>query len=128
MAESAFKPDPEAFDKRMRAQALARHAVDKRPADKTEGEQRRLRLREAMFAAMGPMPEKPCPLEVKILGTLKRTGYRIEKLVFQSRPEVWVTASAYVPAQESAKAPAVLVVHGHWAGARRDPVVQARCL
>ena len=24
--------------------------------------------------------------------------------------------------------PAVLAVHGHWAGARRDPVVQARCL
>src|SRR5262249_54922632 len=36
-------------------------------------------------------------------------------------------ASAYVPAV-SGKAPAVLVVHGHWPGARRDPVVQARCL
>src|SRR6266496_6270263 len=117
MAESAFKPDAEAFNKRMRAQALALHANDKPPADKREWEQRRLRLREAMFAAMGPMPEKPCPLETKIVGTLKRTGYRIEKLVFQSRPDVWVTASAYVPARESGKAPAVLVVHGHWPGA-----------
>jgi dienelactone hydrolase/pimeloyl-ACP methyl ester carboxylesterase len=128
MADSAFKPDPETFDKAMRAQALALHANDKPPADNKEWEQRHRRLREAMFAAMGPMPEKPCPLEAKILDTLKRTGYRIEKLVFQSRPDVWVTASAYVPERQAGKVPAVLVVHGHWAGARRDPVVQARCL
>src|SRR5581483_334630 len=55
-------------------------------------------------------------------------GYRIEKVIFQSRPDVWVTASAYVPTEAKGKVPAVLVVHGHWAGARRDPVVQARCL
>src|SRR5436305_12945115 len=110
MAESAFEPDPEAFDKRMRAQAVALHASDKPPADKKEWDQRRGRLREAMFAAMGPMPEKPCPLEAKILDTLKRTGYRIEKLVFQSRPDVRVTASAYVPERQSGHAPAVLVV------------------
>ncbi len=39
-----------------------------------------------------------------------------------------MTASAYVPEPLTGKAAAVLVVHGHWAGARRDPVVQARCL
>src|SRR5262245_47682412 len=128
MADSApTKPDPETFDKAMRAQGLALHANDKPPADRKEWEQRRERLRKAMFAAMGPMPEKPRPLEATILGTLKRTGDRSEQLVFQSRPDVWVTASAYVPAVLG-KVPAVLVVHGHWAGARRDPVVQARCL
>jgi dienelactone hydrolase len=63
-----------------------------------------------------------------VLGNLKRQGYRIEKVVFQSRPDVWVTSSVYVPDPLKGKVPAVLVVHGHWAGARRDPVVQARCL
>ena len=128
MADNLFKPDPEAFDKLMRAQGIALHAHDKPPASKKEREQRRGRLREAIFAAMGPMPEKPCPLEARVLGTLKRPGYHIEKLVFQSRPDLWVTASAYVPQEASGKVPAVLVVHGHWAGARRDPVVQASCL
>jgi dienelactone hydrolase len=33
-----------------------------------------------------------------------------------------------VPEPVKDKRPAVLAVHGHWAGARRDPVVQARCL
>ena len=59
---------------------------------------------------------------------LKLDGYRIEKLLFQSRPDVWVTANAYVPERRIGKAAAVLAVHGHWPGARRDPVVQARCL
>src|SRR5262249_17413180 len=70
---------------------------------------------------------KPCPLEPKVVGTLDRPKYRIEKLIFQSRTDVWVTANVYVP-KAGKKFPAVLAVHGHWAGARRDPVVQARCL
>ena len=122
------QPDSQSFNKLMQAQGLALRPGAKPPATKQEWQERRQRLREAMFAAMGPMPDKPCPLEAKVLGTLKREGYRIEKLVFQSRPDVWVTASAYVPEQAKGKVPAVLAVHGHWPGARRDPVVQARCL
>ena len=124
----ATKPGAETFDRLMQAQGLALRAGDTAPATKKQWEQRRCPLREAMLAALGPAPEKPCPLEAKLLGTLKRTGYRIEKLVFQSRPDVWMTANAYVPEGMKGKGPAVLVVHGHWAGARRDPVVQARCL
>src|SRR5207237_8552775 len=44
------------------------------------------------------------------------------------RPDVWMTASACGPEKVKRKAPAVLVVHGHWPWARRDPVAQARCL
>ena len=84
-------------------------------------------VREKIFAAIGEFPAKPCDLEPRIIGTLQRDGYSIEKLIFQSRPNVWATATAYVPAIKE-KAPAVLVVHGHWPWARRDPVVQSRCL
>ncbi len=122
------KPDPQALDNFLRAQALALHAKDQPPATRKAWEERKAALREAMFAAMGPFPDKPCPLDPQELGVLKRDGYRIEKLIFQSRPDVWVTASAYVPEPLEGKAPAVLVVHGHWPWARRDPVVQARCL
>jgi dienelactone hydrolase len=122
------KPEPQALDNLLRAQALALHAKDVPPATVKAWEERRSRLRQAMFAAMGPFPEKPTPLNPHVLGTLKRDGYHIEKLVFQSRPDVRVTATAYVPEPLAKKAPAVLVVHGHWPLARRDPVVQARCL
>jgi dienelactone hydrolase len=129
MAETDLpKPDPQAYDNFLRAAALAIHAQDETPATRRAWEERRATLREAMFTAMGPFPEKPCSLEPQQVGVLKRDGYRIEKLIFQSRPDIWVTASAYVPEAVKRKLPAVLAVHGHWAGARRDPVVQARCL
>jgi dienelactone hydrolase len=121
-------PTPQAFDTFIQAQGLALRTRDSAPPTRKAWEDRRARLREAMFAAMGPFPAKPCDLAAKERGVLKRAGYRIEKLVFQTRPDVWVTASAYAPEPARGKLPAVLCVHGHWAGARRDPVVQARCL
>jgi dienelactone hydrolase len=121
-------PDPQAYTSFVRATGAALHVKDQTPATRKDWLERRSKLRTAMFEAMGPFPDRPCPLEAKIVGVLKRTGYRIEKILFQSRPDVWVTASAYVPETMQKKVPAVLVVHGHWPWARRDPVVQARCL
>jgi hypothetical protein len=122
------RPDPRAFDKWVQTQAAAMRAKDRAPASPREWRGRRSELRRRMFAAMGPLPPSPFPLQAQVLGALQRRGYRIEKIVFQTRPEMWVTANAYVPETRRGRMPAVLVVHGHWALARRDPVVQARCL
>src|SRR5688572_28775329 len=111
----------------LRAQAAAQRANDKPPANRAAWVERRTSLRSAILTAAGPMPEKPGDLKPQILGTLDRDGYRIEKLIFQSRPDVWVTSNVYVPAGEG-KRPAVLAVHGHHAWARIDPAVQAYCL
>jgi dienelactone hydrolase len=121
-------PEPSSLNTFLLDQAAALRAKDQPPATRAEWDERRKKLREQMFAAMGPFPDKPAPLEPRELGVLKRDGYRIEKLLFTSRPGVQVTANVYVPDPAKGKLPAVLVVHGHWAGARRDPVVQARCL
>ncbi len=129
MAEPKLvQPSPEVFNQFILAQGQALRARDPLPETRRAWEARRPTLRQAMLTAMGPFPDKPAPLEPKVLGVLKRSGYRIEKLVFQSRPGVWVTANAYVPEPGKGKLPAVLSVHGHWLWARRDPTVQARCL
>src|SRR4051812_29994256 len=123
-------PKPaEEFDAYVQARGDALRADDKPPSNLAAWTARRAELRKQLFAAMGEPAEdkKPCDLSPKVVSTLKRKGYRIENVLFQSRPDVWVTASAYVP-ETKGKVPAVLAVHGHWAGARRDPVVQARCL
>lgn len=121
--------DESAFDKYIRGEAVRLREKDLPPKTRDEWLARRKTLLKQMTVAIGPVPEKPCDLEPRNLGTLEREGYKIEKIVFQSRPDVWVTSTAYVPTlKDSKKVPAVLVVHGHWAGARRDPVVQARCL
>lgn len=121
-------PLPAAFDELMRAQARTLRGKDQPPKTREDWDRRRADLRTLMLEAMGPTPDKPCDLSPRIIGTLKRPGYRTEKLIFQSRPDLWITASCYIPDPVKDKLPAVLVVHGHWAGARRDPVVQARCL
>src|SRR5262245_32237952 len=121
-------PDATTFDTFIHAQAKELRASDKAPATLKDWTARGAALRKAMFAAMGAMPEKPGELSPRVVSTLKRKGYRIENILLQSRPDVWITANAYVPENVKGKAPGVLVVHGHWAGARRDPVVQARCL
>src|SRR5262249_30120974 len=38
------------------------------------------------------------------------------------------SANLFLPTGIKSKVPGVLCVHGHWSGARREPVVQARCL
>ena len=115
----------------VRRQAADLRAQDKPPATLVEWEQRRAALRGRMQAAWGGFPATPCPLEPRIVGTLQRDGYRVERILFQTRPGIWMTANAYVPtrpASAAEKLPAVLCVHGHWRGAKQDPTVQARCL
>jgi len=111
----------------VRRQAAEFRAGDKAPVTLAEWEQRRSELRRKILNAWGGFPERPCPLEPRILGTLQRDGYRVEKVIFQTRPGIWMTANAYVP-EAPGKVPAVLVVHGHWRLAKQEPVVQARCL
>jgi dienelactone hydrolase len=77
---------------------------------------------------LGRTPDTPPDLEPEVLGTLERDGYVIERLTFQSRPGVRVTANLYRPQAIEGRQPAVLSVHGHWPWARIDPHVQARSI
>ncbi len=109
----------------VRARAVELRANDKPPASRGEWARRRTELRLRLQQAWGPWPVQPAPLNPRKLGEFKRDGYRVEKLIFQTLPDVWMTANAYVPDQPGRR-PAVLAVHGHWRGAKQDPVVQAR--
>jgi dienelactone hydrolase len=99
---------------------------DRPPTSLAEWKTSKEVLRKNLLAAWGGFPEKPAPLEAKTLGEIKRDGYRIEKVTFQTWPGVWMPANLYLP-EKASKAPAVLNVHGHWKGAKQDDHVQARC-
>lgn len=111
----------------VRARGAALRDGDAAPADLDAWRAQREALRQGLLRAWGGFPTEACPLEPKELGILQRDGYRIEKVVFQTRPGVWMTANAYVP-DRPGKHPAILQVHGHWPGAKQDPVVQSRCI
>jgi len=69
-------------------------------------------LREAYLAAIGPLPERT-PLKPRVTGTLNRPAYRIEKVIYESRPNHHVTGNLYVPKAGKPPYPAVLVPCGH---------------
>ncbi|MDA1054296.1 MAG: acetylxylan esterase [Planctomycetota bacterium] len=120
-------PAPHMFQRFVQAQGRELRAGDVAPATNAEWEQTRSKLRANLLEAWGGFPETACPLEPRSLGEIQRDGYRVEKIVFQTLPGVWMTANAYVP-ERTGKLSAVLCVHGHWAGAKQDPVVQSRCI
>jgi dienelactone hydrolase len=61
-----------------------------------------------------PLPEKT-PLHATITGTLDRGDYVVDKLHYQSRPGLYVTANLYRPAkiEGGARLPGILYVCGH---------------
>lgn len=60
----------------------------------------------------GPLPEKT-PLNAKVTKTLEREGYRIENIVFESRPGYLVTGNLYLPTNGKGKVPGVIGTCGH---------------
>ena len=71
----------------------------------------RLRMREKMLAAIGTMPERT-PLNARTVATYRRDGYRIEKVIFESMPGVFVTANLFVPDGEGRR-PTLVMSCGH---------------
>lgn len=55
----------------------------------------------------------PAPLKVQVTRQLQGDGYRIENLVYESRPGLLVTANLYLPAQPAASMPGIVLSHSH---------------
>lgn len=69
-------------------------------------------VQERIRECFGPLPEKT-PLNAKVTKTLERDGYRIENIVFESRPNFMVTGNLYLPTNRKGKVPGVIGVCGH---------------
>ena len=81
----------------------------------------------ALRRSLGPFPAPPEKLPVHVTRTISGAGYRIENLVYESRPGVFVTANLYLPALPPAgpsasapaptappsKLPALVLIHSH---------------
>jgi dienelactone hydrolase len=65
-----------------------------------------------LWKLIGGEPERT-PLNPRITGTFDRDGYRLEKIVYESRPRVFVTANLYVPSTGKAPYPGILFQMGH---------------
>lgn len=126
-------PPAKQFQAFVMKQAAELRKNDKAPETAAAWATQEKALRDDLFKAWGGeacfLP-KPCDLDPKQHGDpLKREGYTVEKLTIQTRPGVRMTCNLYVPDGAKTKpAAAILCVHGHWRGAKQDPVVQSRCI
>ncbi len=81
-------------------------------------------LKAELTRLAGTFPE-PGELDVRVHGTLKQDGYRIDNVSYRSRENLRVTANLYVPAGDG-PFPAILGTHGHWPQGKVSERVAAR--
>jgi dienelactone hydrolase len=67
---------------------------------------------ETLWSLIGGQPERT-PLNARVTGTIEREGYRLEKVVYESRPGVFVTGNLYLPTTGRPPYPGVLFQMGH---------------
>lgn len=81
---------------------------------RTPGQVMRLRgdVRRKLRECFGPFPERT-PLNAHVTGTIERPHYRIETVLFESRPSFPVTANLYLPSGSRGPWPCVLGLCGH---------------
>ena len=77
------------------------------------------RLKSKFIEALGGFPERT-PLNAQVSGTVKRQGYIVEKIIFESQPAHYVTALLFLPDDDRFKKPypGVLIPCGHSAQAK----------
>lgn len=72
---------------------------------------------------IGPFPAKT-DLNARVIRVVRKTGFRIEHIVYESQPGFYVTSSVFVPAGITGgkKAPAIVYCSGHSAEGYRSSV------
>lgn len=107
------------LNRRAEETQLARAAITTAPAL----EARNQYVREKVVEMIGGFPARN-RLDAQIVKTIDRPAYRIENVMFQSRPNFWVTANLYIPAKLPGKIPAIISPCGHYPLARMLPQYQ----
>ncbi|WP_346319293.1 acetylxylan esterase [Chitinophaga sp. YIM B06452] len=88
-------------------------------------QQRQQWLRRILREAVGAFPERT-PLNAKVTGVTRKDNYRVENIIYESVPGLYVTGSLFIPGglKKGAKAPAVVYCSGHSATGYRSPAYQ----
>lgn len=99
-----------------RKRALLRTAADV--------EARNTFVREKVVQMLRGFPEKNALNSVTVK-VIQKDGYRIENVMFQSRPDFWVTGNLYVPTSGNGPFPGIISPCGHYPLARMLPQYQS---
>ena len=92
-----------------RSGAAAREAVSNRESVEAYQAQ----MREWLIGSLGGLPDSDTPLNPRIVGGIAGSAFRIEKIIYEPRPNVFVTANLYLPERATELSPAIFYMPGH---------------
>lgn len=97
-----------------RVREIERESVARKMALKNKAEAQAYvrEVKAKIRSIFGPAPAKT-PLNARVAGTVERDAYRIEKIVFESRPGLLVTGNLYLPKGRAFPLPGVVATCGH---------------
>ena len=108
-------------------QYAARRAAVERALESPDAMlQRRTKLQGQFRQLLGEMPQRT-PLRARTVDTIRCAGYRIEKVIYESRPHHRVTANLYLP-DAAGRVPGVLVPCGHSDNGKASEAYQSVCV
>ncbi len=84
------------------------------------------KMRDFFIEQLGGFPERT-PLNAKVVAREERDGYRIEKVIYESQPDHFVTAVLYLPLSEPPY-PGVLFPCGHSSNGKASEAYQRGCI
>jgi len=108
----------EAYLRRNRALAAVRTPEEVR--------QRQRWVQQTFWKLVGG-PVERTPLNTRVVGGFQRSGYRLEKLVYESRPGFHIPANLYIPTAASPPLPGVLFQMGHALNGKASAAYQRCC-
>ncbi|MBK5291147.1 MAG: acetylxylan esterase [Acidobacteriia bacterium] len=82
-------------------------------------------VRETFWKLVGGEPVRT-PLHVKTVGSFRRDGYVVEKITYESQPEIVIPANLYIPAG-TGRFPGVLFQMGHSLNGKAAEAYQKCC-
>ncbi|MEI7028142.1 alpha/beta hydrolase family protein [Paenibacillus sp. y28] len=89
--------------------------------------QRQREIQEGFVRCLGGLPDSDTPLNPQITGIITGNGFRVEKVIFEPRPQVYATANLYIPDGIITPRGAVLLLCGHREQAKHCDEYQTVC-
>jgi dienelactone hydrolase len=83
-------------------------------------------VRNTLWEIAGAMPTRTA-LHMRVTGLVQRERYRIEKLIYESRPGLHIPANLYVPKGGASRYPGVLFQMGHAPNGKAASTYQRCC-
>lgn len=90
---------------------------------KADWQNRRSTVKNKLQKVVGPFPEKT-PLNPQITGRVQGNGFTVEHVVYESRPDFYVSASMFIPDNLDGQTPAIVYFSGHTSLAYRSTTYQ----